>query len=122
MATDGRGALGWPLHGLPQLLAGRYPSARRSRPRHAGLEERRAKLRELQRSCHPDKHRRSVPAIEEAASKAFQHLTQLAQRAGLTTAKTKGAFDAARDRVYTHACSAGSATHHYPDGRQRPDL
>lgn len=28
------------------------------------LEERRAKLRELQRSCHPDKHRRSVPAIE----------------------------------------------------------
>ena len=93
-----------------------------STPENKRSCQRRAKLRELQRSCHPDKHRRSVPAIEEAASKAFQHLTQLAQRAGLTTAKTKGAFDAARDRVYTHACSAGSAAHHYPDGRQRPDL
>ena len=49
-------------------------------------EQRRTALRELQRACHPDKHRASA-AEEEAATDAFQHLAQLAERAGLGGAR-----------------------------------
>ena len=91
-----------------------------------GAEERRTKLRDLQRACHPDKHRSSA-AAEAAATNAFQHLATLAERAGL--AKKSPKKGRGREGVpHSRACGADATPyeydgmqHRYADG-ERPEL
>jgi len=86
-----------------------------------GVEERRTKLRDLQRACHPDKHR-SSSAAEAAATNAFQHLAMLAERAGLArkSPKGRGRGSAPHSRAYGADATAYDGMQHRE--RQRPEL
>ena len=88
-----------------------------------GVEERRTKLRDLQRACHPDKHR-SSSAAEAAATNAFQHLATLAERAGLArkSPKGRGRGSAPHSRAYgADATAYDGMQHRYAEG-ERPEL